>query len=175
MILCWTHCMGGHLSSFFFPSYKSSFRVGLLCAVSVGGRCSLGALCAHRAGLAGALGVHIGCAPCWARATALACASVRRWPGGGAGTAVAAIARRGSCAAGSSGARAARQVRVRGQAHGCTLAHQVPANTNLSPQRAQGVRGNSSACCAPINDHMLAAKGMIAAPAAHLWCQNSTR
>jgi hypothetical protein len=51
----------------------------------------------------------------------------------------------------------------------------VPANANLSPERAQGVRGNSSACCAPINDHMLAAKGMIAAPAAHLWCQNSTR
>ena len=167
--------MGGHLSSFFFPSYKSSFRVGLLCAVPAGGRCSLGALCARRAGLAGALGVHIDCAPCWARATALACASVRRWPGGGAGTAVAAIARRGSCAAGSSGARAARQPHVRGQARGCTLAHQVPANVGLSPKRAQGVRGNSPICCAPSNDHVLTAKGMIAAPAAHLWCQNSTR
>ena len=47
-------------SRFIFSSYKSSFRVGLLCAVPAGGRRSLGALCARRAGLAGALGVHIG-------------------------------------------------------------------------------------------------------------------
>jgi hypothetical protein len=167
--------VGSSQAFFFSPLIQIVVQGWFVVCCPAGGRCSLGALCAHRAGLAGALGVHIGCAPCWARATALACASVRRWPGGGAGTAGAAIARRGSCAAGSSGARAARQVRVRGQAHGCTLAHQVPANTNLSPERAQGVRGNSSACCAPINDHMLAAKGMIAAPAAHLWCQNSTR